>query len=328
MSAGSPIISVIVPAYNAGSFIAATVESALRQSFEGIEVIVIDDGSSDDTVVRLRQFNDPRLRVVQQQRQGAPSALNAGVQLARGEFIGFLDHDDLWTSSKVARHLECFEQYPELTATFSWYGLIDERGQRIHVRTPHWHGPVTFRQLLADFVIGSTSSLMMRRSAVLAAGGFDPQFPRCHDFDLVLRVSLGHTGAIRAVPEELTLYRRHAGQMSRDWRAMLRDWTALLEKMRQLAPEETAAVERLARSNMNRYYACLAYEEAEYSEASALIRASLRAHPRAFVADWRSWRVVAACCSGALLPHALHRSLERLAGIRRDGSTSAPESRP
>ncbi len=312
-----PIVSVIIPSYNAGSFIAATVESALQQTVATIEVIVIDDGSSDDTLTRLGRFNDPRLRVVQQAHQGAPAALNTGVHLARGEYIGFLDHDDLWTSSKVARHLECFEQYPELAVTFSWYGLIDERGERIHVRTPHWRGPVTFRQLLADFVIGSTSSLIMRRPAILAAGGFDAHFPRCHDFDLVLRVSLGHADVIRAVPEELTLYRRHAGQMSRDWRAMLRDWTALLEKMRQLAPEETAAVERLAGSNMNRYYACLAYEEAEYSEASALIRASLRAHPRAFIADWRSWRVVAACCSGALLPRALHRSLERLAGIRR-----------
>jgi glycosyltransferase involved in cell wall biosynthesis len=334
MSSELPVVSVIVPCFNAGPFIAETLESALGQSFKAIEVIVIDDGSTDDTLARIERFrSDPRLKIVQQSHQGAPAALNRGVALAQGEFIGFLDHDDLWANSKVARHLECFAQYPESAATFSWYGLIDDRGERIHVRTPHWRGPVSFGQLLADFVIGSTSSLMMRRSAIVAAGGFDAQFPRCHDFDLVLRVSLGRPMAVRAVPEELTSYRRHAGQMSRDWRAMHRDWNALLEKMRGIAPAETGGAERLARSNVSRYHACLAYEEGGYAEAAGLIRASLRAHPRAFLADWRSWRVVAACCSGALLPTAVHRGLERLAGVRRTEPTSRPaaskqESRP
>jgi glycosyltransferase involved in cell wall biosynthesis len=318
----APEVSVIVPAYNSGRFITATIESALQQSFEALEVIVIDDGSSDDTLARLARFDDPRLRVIEQAHQGAPAALNAGVCAARGDYVGFLDHDDLWARSKVARHLETFRRDPRLAATFSWYGLIDEEGRRINLRTPHWRGPVSFRQLLEDYVIGSTSSLVVRRSAILTAGGFDAQFPRCHDLDLMLRVSLQEASGVCAVAEELTLYRRHAGQMSRDWLAMHREWNGLLDKMRRLAPEETAAVEGLARSNMNRYYACLAYENGQFPEASALVRDSFRSDPRAFVADWRSWRVTAACCSAALLPGALHRWLEQMAGVRRERGRS------
>ncbi len=324
----APVVSVVVPAYNAGRFIAATVESALRQSFQAIEVLVIDDGSSDDTAAQLRQFNDPRLVVAQQPNQGAPATLNTAVGMARGEYIAFLDHDDLWIDSKVARHLEAFGQHPGLTATFSWYGLIDQRGLRIPLGTHHWRGSIEFSQLLEDFVIGCTSALMMRRDAIREAGGFDTQFPRCHDLDLVLRVSLQHPASICAVPEELALYRRHSGQMSRDWRAMHREWEALVRKMRGLAPQETAQVEALARSNVQRYYACLAYEEGLYSEAASLIRGSFRAHPRAFLLDWRNWRVVAACCSGALLPRALHRGLEGLAGVRAQDPNPHSDSSP
>lgn len=317
----TPVVSVIIPAFNAAPFITATVESALGQSFRSIEVVVIDDGSSDGTAAQLRGIEDPRLIVIRQSNKGAPAALNKAIGMARGVFIAFLDHDDLWLESKIERHMAAFAQHPELTATFSWYGLIDEPGRRIHVGTPHWRGPIEFRQLLEDFVIGCTSSLVMRREAILEAGGFDERFPRCHDFDLVLRVSLRRRGSICSIPEELTLYRRHSGQMSRDWRAMHGEWEALIEKMGRLAPRETAQVEALARSNVKRYYACLAYEEGDYAESAAFIRGSFRAHPRAFLLDWRSWRVMAACCSGMLLPRSVHRRLERMAGVHRQQAT-------
>jgi glycosyltransferase involved in cell wall biosynthesis len=141
---------VIVPAHNSGALIVPTVESALAQSFAAIEVIVIDDGSSDDTAAHLDKFTDPRLRVIHQPHRGAPAALNAGLGLARGEYVGFLDHDDLWAPSKVERHLDCFRRYPEGVVTFSWYGLIDQHGRRIGFRTSRWEGPISFRELLAD----------------------------------------------------------------------------------------------------------------------------------------------------------------------------------
>jgi glycosyltransferase involved in cell wall biosynthesis len=315
MGSETPLASVVIASYNSGRFIEPAVESALRQTLTDIEVVVIDDGSKDDTVARLKRFGDLRLRVCEQPHRGAPFALNTGVNLARAPYIGFLDHDDLWAPEKLARHIEYFEKNAGADATFSWSALIDESGGRIGLHPARWRGSIGFSQLLEDFVVGSTSSLVMRRSAILGVGGFDTQFPRCHDADLLLRIAMGRPRAICAIPEELTWYRRHSGQMSRDWRAMHLEWYSLLEKLRSLAPAETAEGERRARSNMSRYFACLAYEEAEFPEAFRLIRESLRSDPHAFMRDRRNWKVAAGCWCAVFLPAPIRRRLEELAGV-------------
>ncbi len=159
---------------------------------------------------------------------------------------------------------------------------------------------------------------------MLGVGCFDERFPRYHDVDLLLRIALGGADLIRAIPEELTLYRRHPAQMSRDWRAMRGEWNALIDKCRLLAPEATAAVEARARSNMNRYFAFLAYEEHEYRTGLGFVRHALRCAPLAFFADSRNWKAAAACLSGLALPAAVHGRLARLAGIER-GAPQAPQ---
>lgn len=318
MAGETPLVSVIIPTFNAGRFVNATIDSALRQTVENIEVLVLDDGSTDDTVTRVKSFRDPRLRICEYTHRGAPAAMNAGLHSARGQYLGFLDHDDLWLPAKLDRHVEFFERTPGVAVTFSWSGLIDERDRPIGLHPAHWRGPISFRQLLEDYVVGSSSSLVIRRSSVLSVGSFDVQLPRCHDFDLVLRIAFAHPNGICAIPEELTLYRRHPGQMSRDWRAMHREWNTVFEKCRRLAPAETAAVESRARSNINRYFAYLAYEEAEFQAARGFVRQALRCDPRAFIGDGRNWKIAAACWSEALLPSNIHRRLEQLARIHRD----------
>ncbi len=313
----SPLGSVVIPAYNSGRFINATIESALRQTFDDFEIVVVDDGSTDGTLARVQSFRDRRLRVLEQPHRGAPTALNTAVGAARGKYIAFLDHDDLWVPTKLQRHVEFLDRNPGVVATFCWSGLIDEHDQPIDLHPSHWRGPISFRQLLEDYVVGSSSTVVMRRSAILTVGGFDVQFPRCHDFDLLLRIALAWPNGVCAIPEELTLYRRHSNQMSRDWCQMHREWNAMLEKFRKSEPKATGAAERLARSNINRYFAYLAYEGAEFVQALGFVRQSLRAHPRAFLTDPRNWKVVAACLSGVILPGSIHRRLEEFAGVHR-----------
>src|SRR5580693_10799022 len=98
-----PLVSVVIPAYNAGAFIDGSVGSALKQSAGDLEVIVVNDGSTDDTPDRLLAWNDPRLSVITQANLGLASALNAGIRAARGTYIGFLDADDLWLPHKLER---------------------------------------------------------------------------------------------------------------------------------------------------------------------------------------------------------------------------------
>jgi glycosyltransferase involved in cell wall biosynthesis len=318
MTSEIPAISIIIAAYNSGDFLSRTVASALGQTRQDFEIVIVDDGSTDGTSARARTIRDPRIRVIEQFHRGAPAALNAAVEAARGEFIAILDHDDLWHPTKLQRHLEFFAAHPEAQATFSWSELIDENDRRIHVHPGHWRGPISFAQLLEDYVVGSSSTLVLRRSAVLSLAGLDTRFPRCHDADLVMRIALTGPRAVWAVPEELTLYRRHIGQMSRDWRAMDVEWDRLLEKFRGLAPMETAAVEQRSRANMNRYFAYLAYEAAEFPIALEFLRRASRPGWLAFLSDTRNWKALAACLSGTVLPPPVHRRLEALAGMQRD----------
>lgn len=318
MPGDTPLVSVLITTLNSTRFIDATIASALQQTLTDFEILVLDDGSTDDTVERVRSVHDPRVRVWQYPHRGAPVTLNAGLHLARGRYVALLDHDDLWLPAKLARHVEAFEAQAEATATFTWSALIDERDRPITVHPGHWHGPIEFRQLLEDYVIGPSSSLVMQRSAVERAGGFDEQLPRCHDFDLILRLAFAQAHSIVAVPDTLTLYRRHAGQMSRDWRAMHHEWNAVIEKCREFAPADTAAVEPTARANINRYFAYLAYENGEFREARRFVREAARHDPRSFLTDPRNWKIATASVAEALLPSAVHRHLERLAGIHRD----------
>lgn len=309
-----PAASILMATHNSGPFLTATLESALNQTFPDFELIVVDDGSSDETPQRLLRYTDPRMRLLRQSNQGQPAALNAALKIARGAFVGFLDHDDLWLPTKLERHLAWFDRHPEVDLTFSWSRLIDEEGRDLGLHPRYWRGAASFGELLEDFVIGNTSSVVMRREALERVGGFDAALERCFDLDAFARVALLRPGNVHAIEEVLTLYRRHCGQMSRDWRAMQRSWEATLAKLRKAAPRETAAVERRATANTCRYLAYLAYEARRFREAAVLLARGLRSCPAGFVGDARNWKLAAACLAGGLLPAGALAALERRLG--------------
>jgi glycosyltransferase involved in cell wall biosynthesis len=316
----APKASVIVSTYNQAPFVRAAVDSVLAQTLSDLELIVLDDGSTDGTLERLRDYADPRLRTVAQENQGAPKAANAGLRLASGAFVAVLDGDDVWLPTKLERHLDYMERHPHVDLTFSWCGVIDAAGRRTRLRFKRWSGPISFRELLTDYVIGTNSSAVLRRAAVERVGGYDPALCRCYDMDLALRIALGGPEAAWAIEEELTLYRRHPVQMSRDWRPVAEDWERMIRKLGALAPQEVADAEDAARDNMQRYFAFLAYESREYGECAALLNGALRKAPGRFARDQRNWQLAAACASGLGLPPRVHAWLERAAGLaRHDG---------
>lgn len=312
----APLATIVVATYNAGCFINATIESALRQTASDFELIVVDDGSTDDTLSRVASFRDSRIRIVEQSHQGPVVAMNAGFRIARGEYIGLLDHDDLWDETKLARHLEIFKRRPEVDATFSWSRLIDEHGRDMGSDPARWRGAISFRQLLEANPMGNSSSLVLRRSAVERVGGCDSRFFCCYDGYLVLQIARLRPGNVCSVPEDLTFYRQHRGQQSRDWRSMEREWLVMLDEFRRTEPEITAAVEGRATSRRRCWYAFQAYRCGEFRSACRLDAQALCDAPGFFLTNPWSWKVSAACLSGLLLPAAIRRRLERAAGVR------------
>lgn len=297
-----PLFSVLVAAHNAGRFLAETVRSVLEQSLQDFELIVIDDGSTDGCSAFFASLADRRVRVIAQECQGAPAALNAGLAAARGEWIAFLDHDDLWLPQKLQTHCDCLHTYTDADLSFNWSRRIDDRGVDLGLPSRAWHGTISFEQLLDDFVPGNTSAIVVRRDALSRAGPLNSALPRVYDIDMCLRVAAQRSGNCRAVPGYLTLYRRHAGQMSRDWRKLRQEWEVLLRLVPTYAPRPIARRLAAADSNMHRYFAWIAGEQGDFASALRLQWSAFRRAPMRALSDARNWLVLAAAAGGLLLP--------------------------
>jgi glycosyltransferase involved in cell wall biosynthesis len=187
--AETPLVSVVIPAYNAGRFVADAVRSVLAQTYTNVEVVVIDDGSTDDTRQVMEQFaGDPRVRYHHQPNAGVSSARNSGIQMARGEFIGLCDADDLWMPNKLELQLPCFSGRPELGVVYCKPLHVDINDQPLEsYQTDRYSGKISDKLLLGNFVTGSTS--LIRKECFDAVGFYDTSLKTCEDYDLWLRIS-------------------------------------------------------------------------------------------------------------------------------------------
>lgn len=304
-----PLVTILVPVHNAGPYLRLAVDSILAQTFSDFEVIVIDDGSTDGCVESLPDPHDSRVQVLSQSNRGAPAALNSGLERARGSLIAFLDHDDLWLPQKLAAHVECFATSAGLDLAFDWSRMIDENGGDLGVASRAWAGPITFQQLVEDFVIGNTSALVVRKSALRLAGPFNEHFHRVYDTDMCWRVAALRPGNCRAVEQCLTRYRRHPGQMSRGWRDLQREWDELLSLVPGYAPCPVVKILPVADSNMRRYFSALACEQGDAASALKLAVSAFSRAPGVALTDPRNWMVLGAGVASAILPRSIFEPL-------------------
>jgi len=296
-------------AYNVAGYIGKAVRSALDQTFRDFELVVVDDGSTDDTLEAVRRISDSRLRVVAREHLGVSAQLRAGIEMTRAPYVALLDADDLWGPRKLERHVEFLNTHPDVDFTFSWSRIIDEEDRDIGLTTHLWNGPISFSELLVDNVIGNGSSPVLRRKALAAAGGIDPALKTCHDVDAWLRIALLRPRNLCAIPAFLTFYRRRPGQLTTNVPLMKRSFGQMIEKVRKLAPDEVARVEEQARSNMGRFFAYCWFQSGQWQESLEELGRSFRRSPGTFLADPRNWKMTAAATAGLLLPHRLHRYL-------------------
>lgn len=212
-----PLVSVVIPTYNAAEFLGETLDSVLAQTYPNLEVIVVDDGSTDATPELLRTYGE-RITVLRQANAGQAAARNRGARLARGEFLAFLDSDDLWDPDKIARQVYWLQRHPQACATYCDHRSIDARGRTIAASAalayPRPSGDILRALLLGPCII-TPGLVLLRREAYEASGGFDEaQFMRGHE-DYALWMRLATRGAFVYTPETLVSYRRHARQATR-----------------------------------------------------------------------------------------------------------------
>jgi glycosyltransferase involved in cell wall biosynthesis len=234
--AAAPAISVVIPAFNARATVTSAIRSALGQSIRDVEVVVVDDGSSDDTAEVVRALREPRVRLVQQHNRGLPAARNAGLESSRGAHIAFLDSDDLLLPRYVELALAALARTERPGFAYTDAYVFDPRSGQVRRRSamarsrppfpaPDDPGEFLARLLQANFVYVST---VVPRTVLRAVGGFDERRTSSEDYELWLRILL-HGFRAAWVPGRHALYRQHPGQMSADARTMASNLAAVYE---------------------------------------------------------------------------------------------------
>jgi glycosyltransferase involved in cell wall biosynthesis len=323
----TPLVSVVIPAYNAESTVLETIASVQRQSFPDWELIVVDDGSTDGTLARLRGVGDRRMRVLTGPNGGVAVARNRGLAESVGQFVTFLDADDLWTPDKLEAQLEALRRHPEAAVAYSWTAFVDRDGEFLFAKERSRAEGDVFAEMLLDFFVASASNVLIRRSCLDSVGDFNVSYGAAQDWDLCLRIA--HRWPFVLVPRYQILYRVWERAMSAD--AQLCE-DACLEVLQSgfASRPALAARGREAYANVKRYTAFLHLSRAGgphvRRDAGRKLAESIRLHPPTLL-TFRTWSLVltwaaleclpAGACRPAVL--AILRSYGRwLALIRRD----------
>ncbi|MGE3466278.1 MAG: glycosyltransferase family 2 protein [Pyrinomonadaceae bacterium] len=217
-----PLISVIIPNYNYAKYIAKTVQSALDQTYPCVEVIVVDDESKDDSLAVLDQFSG-RIEVVAQANQGVSAARNNGVAASSGEFVAFLDADDLWSPEKLERQMAVIDADREVGLVHCWMTYIDPQDRPMGQMADGTEGWIANDIMRFDGggVIGAGSTSLIPRSVFDEVGGFDTRMSTAADWDISYRIAARHKIGIVNAP--LVQYRIHNSNMHGNVAAMEHD---------------------------------------------------------------------------------------------------------
>lgn len=213
-------ISVVIPYYNREQYIDQAIHSVLAQTLKPLEIIIVNDCSRETSRRYLDRYSDVCRIVDLSQNVGLAASRNAGVRHARGQFVAFLDDDDLWLPQKLELQRNYLNEHPECTAVHSaaWAFFSDKPDARWGC---HWSGPITLAQALTNDHWVMIPTTLMRKNSILAVGGFDPRFRECEDRDFIIRCcAAGYK--IEGIAEPLARIRRegHASLTKQNWRML------------------------------------------------------------------------------------------------------------
>jgi len=191
MNENKPLVSVIIPTFNRATMVVEALDSVLAQSYQSLEIIVVDDGSTDDTEVRLASYGE-RIKVIRRAlNRGVSAARNCGIRQSCGHYVVLLDSDDLWLPKKIERQLDFFRKHPQAMICQT-EEIWMRRGKRVNPKYKHRKYSGSIFPHCLPLCIVSPSAVMIKRELLSQVGLFDEQLPACEDYDLWLRIAAHH----------------------------------------------------------------------------------------------------------------------------------------
>lgn len=259
-------ISVIIPSYNHTQFVSKAVESVLSQTLSAHEIIVVDDGSKDNTEEVLAAYKD-RIIYIKQENQGVSATRNNGVSISTGDFIAFLDADDEWFPEKLEKQLKLFGEDKEIGLVHCGYVDVDEKGNFLQEHLEGMSGKVAEEMLFfkRPVILGGGSGSLIPKNVFKEIGGFDIRLSTSADWDLYFRIA--QKWKVGFVPETLLKYRLHSSNMHGNIKLMRKDMLLAYEKA--FAEKENVplqSVRRYAYSRLHKVLAGSFYSVGQYKE--------------------------------------------------------------
>jgi glycosyltransferase involved in cell wall biosynthesis len=266
-----PKVSIIIPAYNSENTIKETISSVQQQSFTDWELIIIDDGSQDNTVDIVKNIAEPRLKLFVYENGGVSIARNRGIAQAKGEFVTFLDSDDLWTYDKLESQIAALNQNPQAKVAYSWTNFIDENGTFLFSgEALSYQGNIYRHLLLTNFLL-SGSNILVRRDALQLVKDFNPNLSYAADWDFYLRLAIKFDFVV--VPKYQILYRQSGNSMSSKIEEIKQESLYVIDKAFQSAPSQLQFLKKRSYSILYLYCADTYRKKINIKDKQVLVNA-------------------------------------------------------
>ena len=246
-----PLISVVIPVFNGEKTIKETIDSVLKQTFTDFELLVINDGSQDLTVEVVEKIQDSRIQLYSYPNAGLAASRNRGIDRSTGEYIAFIDADDLWTPDKLEAQFNALKSHPEAAVAYSWTDYIDEYSQFLgkggHITV---NGNIYPHLLLTD-LLENGSNPLIRKQAFIEVGNFDESLSAAEDWDMLLRLAIRYH--FIAVSSPQVLYRISSNSMSFNVLQQERESLKVIERAFNQAPESLQYLKKPSLANLYKY---------------------------------------------------------------------------
>jgi glycosyltransferase involved in cell wall biosynthesis len=301
-----PQVSVVIPAYNSMEYLPATIASVLEQTFTDFELLIINDGSTDDLVAWAAHITDPRVRLISQDNQGVSVARNRGITASQGKYIAFLDADDLWEPTKLEKQVRCFENDPEVGLVDTCIFFADEQGNRGGVGGGLYESGNVWTEILQRNLLWCGSTPLVRRDCFETVGLFDTDLRSAEDWHMWTRIASRFSFAI--IKEPLVYYRQHRTNKSGNIDRAFLFSCKTIEKIYELVPPELGYLKKRAYGRLHLHTAWRYLRDEDFINAGYHWRQVFGNWPR--LARSRSYIML----SQKIL---MHRAINAFANLRR-----------